>query len=60
MGWIDLSGLHDLALQASQAPVPPEVPNGIAYDPATKRIFVTGKFWPTLYEITLTPAEVQP
>lgn len=24
---------------------------GIAYDGATKRVFVTGKYWPRLYEI---------
>lgn len=29
-----------------------EVLNGIAYDSATKKIFVTGKWWPHLYEIT--------
>ena len=29
-----------------------EVLNGIAYDSATKKIFVTGKWWPQLYEIT--------
>ena len=28
-----------------------EVPNGIAYDTATKKIYVTGKLWPELYEI---------
>lgn len=28
-----------------------DVPNGIAYDPATKKIYVTGKLWPELYEI---------
>jgi glutaminyl-peptide cyclotransferase len=28
-----------------------EVANGIAYDPAKKRIFVTGKHWPKMYEI---------
>jgi glutamine cyclotransferase len=27
------------------------VPNGIAYDSATKKIYVTGKLWPELYEI---------
>ena len=27
--------------------------NGIAYDPATRRLFVTGKLWPTLFEIRL-------
>lgn len=28
-----------------------EVPNGIAYDPATKKIYITGKKWPELYEV---------
>jgi glutamine cyclotransferase len=28
-----------------------DVPNGIAYDVATKKIYVTGKLWPELYEI---------
>ncbi len=28
------------------------VANGIAYDPKTKRIFVTGKNWPVLYHVT--------
>ncbi len=28
-----------------------EVPNGIAYDAATKKIYITGKLWPELYEI---------
>jgi len=27
------------------------VPNGIAYNPATKKIYVTGKLWPEMYEI---------
>jgi glutaminyl-peptide cyclotransferase len=30
-----------------------DVPNGIAYDTASKRIFITGKKWPELYEIQL-------
>lgn len=28
-----------------------DVPNGIAYDPATKKIYITGKWWPELYEV---------
>jgi glutamine cyclotransferase len=28
-----------------------DVPNGIAYDPTTKKIYITGKRWPELYEI---------
>jgi len=30
-----------------------DVPNGIAYDSVTKKIFVTGKYWPEMYEIQL-------
>ena len=35
---------------------PEAVPNGIAFDPKTKRIFVTGKLWPTIFQIVTTPA----
>ncbi len=28
-----------------------DVPNGIAYDPSTKKIYITGKWWPELYEV---------
>jgi len=43
---IDLSGVH--------TPTGSEdVLNGIAYDPATDRLFVTGKLWSSLYEIEL-------
>jgi glutamine cyclotransferase len=31
-----------------------EVPNGIAYDSATKKMYITGKWWPDLYEIELS------
>jgi glutaminyl-peptide cyclotransferase len=27
------------------------VPNGIAYDEATKKIYITGKLWPNLFEV---------
>ena len=33
-------------------PDPDAVANGIAYDAAGDRLFVTGKYWPTLFEIT--------
>lgn len=32
-----------------------DVLNGIAYDAKHDRLFVTGKRWPSIYEITLTP-----
>ena len=31
------------------------VANGIAWDSARHRLFITGKLWPTLFEVTLTP-----
>lgn len=30
-----------------------DVPNGIAYDTATHKMYITGKLWPELYEIQL-------
>jgi glutaminyl-peptide cyclotransferase len=33
---------------------PGAVLNGIAYDAAQDRIFVTGKLWPALFEIKVT------
>ncbi|KFF05601.1 glutaminyl-peptide cyclotransferase [Flavobacterium reichenbachii] len=32
----------------------PDVLNGIAYNPATKTIFVTGKYWDKMFEITVS------
>jgi glutamine cyclotransferase len=46
-GWIDLTGIiddHDVGVM-----------NGIAYDAATDRLFVTGKFWPKLFQIEIDP-----
>ncbi|HYH46006.1 MAG TPA: glutaminyl-peptide cyclotransferase, partial [Thermoanaerobaculia bacterium] len=33
-----------------------EVLNGIAYDPEGKRFFLTGKYWPKLFEVVFEPA----
>ena len=30
-----------------------DVQNGIAHDPETGRLFITGKYWPNLYQIEL-------
>lgn len=53
LGWIDLAGL----LPEDARTADTDVLNGIAYDPATDRLFVTGKKWPQLYEIRLVPVE---
>jgi len=49
LGWIDLHGLLNPMYQRH----PDAVLNGIAYDAAKKRLFVTGKLWPNIYEIQL-------
>ncbi|MFV1918383.1 glutaminyl-peptide cyclotransferase [Sphingomonas sp. MJ1 (PH-R8)] len=53
-----VTGLMDLSALATEvaATDPEAVPNGIAWDPAKRRLFVTGKLWPTLFEIALEPA----
>lgn len=43
--------LSDLANRVKSKDPQVNVLNGIAYDPATKKIYVTGKWWPELYEI---------
>ena len=48
-GWVDMAGL----LTAFDARSGVDVLNGIAYDPAGDRLFVTGKMWPQIYEIKL-------
>jgi glutamine cyclotransferase len=49
-GWIALDTLWPLRDRTPGA----DVMNGIAYDPKLRRIFVTGKKWPRLYQIALT------
>lgn len=49
---IDASGL----LGPSDYQAGAEVLNGIAYDPAKKTFLITGKNWPTLFEVELVPA----
>jgi glutaminyl-peptide cyclotransferase len=51
VGWIDLKGLLSPVYQLESG----AVLNGIAYDPARKRLFVTGKLWPKIFEIQLVP-----
>jgi glutamine cyclotransferase len=53
LGYVDLSGLWP----RGERPDPEAVLNGIAYDAARKRIFVTGKHCPRLYQIEVVPGE---
>lgn len=51
-GWLDLSGLNPDPKTLTY----PFVMNGIAWNPATRHLIVTGKCWPHLWEIELVPA----
>ncbi|MDT5268185.1 MAG: glutaminyl-peptide cyclotransferase [Acidobacteriota bacterium] len=48
-GWIDFTGL----LKPGETTNGEAVLNGIAYDEAGDRLFVTGKLWPKLFEVRL-------
>lgn len=52
-GRVDMAGLLRPADKAPET----DVLNGIAYDPKTDRIWVTGKFWPKLFQIAVVPKE---
>ncbi len=51
---IELNGLLDNLVSHHKI----DVLNGIAYDAKNKRLFVTGKWWPKLFEIKLVPKEI--
>jgi glutamine cyclotransferase len=51
-GWIDLTGILDPSDRPGS-----DVLNGIAYDKEGKRLLVTGKLWPRLFHIEVTPKQ---
>jgi glutamine cyclotransferase len=53
LGWVDLRGL----LPGRDRVGSDAVLNGIAYDDASDRLFVTGKLWPSLFEIKIRPLQ---
>ncbi|HMJ07585.1 MAG TPA: glutaminyl-peptide cyclotransferase, partial [Pyrinomonadaceae bacterium] len=55
LGWIDLQGISPDDVQRD----PENTLNGIAYDAANDRIFVTGKNWKKLFEIKVKPKITQ-
>ncbi|KAG9455317.1 hypothetical protein H6P81_008221 [Aristolochia fimbriata] len=54
-GWVLLQNLRQTLL--SSVPTEVDCLNGIAWDDEKKRLFVTGKLWPKLYEIELRPVK---
>ena len=57
-----VDGIYDFTGLLAQAPptanaAAPDVLNGVAYDSATQRLFVTGKLWPALFEVEMHPRQ---
>jgi glutamine cyclotransferase len=65
VGWINLAGISPddqpkpENMMDRYDPKAEHTLNGIAYDAANDRIFVTGKEWKKIYEIRLTPPKAQ-
>jgi glutamine cyclotransferase len=49
IAWIDFSGLTREMSRAGNT----DILNGIAYDSEGRRLFVTGKLWPQLFEVRI-------
>ena len=47
--WLDLTGLKNQLPKPNHA----DVLNGIAYDPSTGHLLVTGKYWPLMFEMKI-------
>jgi len=62
VGWVDLTGILNRKKAAAAARKkgldPPDILNGIAFDSSSRRLFVTGKLWPRLYEIELVKSNI--
>ena len=53
VGWINLDNL----VAEVRAEYTVDVLNGIAYNAETKRLFITGKLWPKIYEFEMIPVK---
>ena len=51
LGYVELNNLLPREERSRET----DVLNGIAWDAEGRRLFVTGKYWPRLYEITVAP-----
>ena len=49
--WMNLSSLYP----QDKRPNPSAVLNGIAYNSKQQQLFITGKYWPTIYQLKITP-----
>ena len=59
VGWIDIGNLLT-ATQRQDVAARGGVANGIAFDSASNRLFVTGKLWPRLFEVDVPQLRQKP
>lgn len=63
VAWLDLTSLENQLVKPASWNEQEDVLNGIAFDPDSGTFFVTGKCWPSLFEIRidpLPPRDIQP
>ncbi|MFN2314826.1 MAG: glutaminyl-peptide cyclotransferase [Bacteroidales bacterium] len=51
LGYVELNNLLPREARSQET----DVLNGIAWDADNRRLFVTGKYWPSVFEITVSP-----
>lgn len=56
-GWVLMHGLRANLESRGLSNNPMDVLNGIAYDSTRKRMFITGKYWPRIFEIVPQPLD---
>jgi glutamine cyclotransferase len=55
-GWVFMHGLRDSLVRMNLPQLyRVDVLNGIAYDSLTKRVYVTGKQWPRVFDVRISP-----
>jgi glutaminyl-peptide cyclotransferase len=59
VAWIDFSGLVREVSRVTDIDVIEGVLNGIAYDSQNRRLFVTGKLWPRLFQVRILRGEAE-
>lgn len=58
--WLDLTGLSNRFKKPSGWNARDYVLNGIAFDPGTNHFWMTGKYWPLLFEISVDVSALKP
>jgi glutamine cyclotransferase len=58
--WLDFTDLHELVSSVVGWDFEGKTLNGIAYDPASRHFFITGKYWPKIFEVEVLGEHAKP